>query len=125
MLERKIRWKKGTVSLLLLGAAYGILEEGILVASFFNPVWPDVGVLGVFGRWLEVNWVWAVKLTIYHAIVSFTIPIMLVELAYPGWKCISWVSSRALKSLIVLLGVVVALGFTMFSKTFSYWPPVL
>jgi len=35
--ELKIRWKKGISSVLLLGAAYGILEEGLLVCSFYNP----------------------------------------------------------------------------------------
>ena len=122
--ELKIRWKKGIGSLLLLGAAYGILEEGLMVASFFNPAWPDVGILGVFGRWLGINWVWALELTIYHAIVSITIPIMLVELAYPELKGESWISSRVLKALFVLLAGVVSAGFFLISKLLNYWPPV-
>lgn len=125
MRELKIRWKKGMGSLLLLGAAYGILEEGLMVASFFNPEWPDLGILGVFGRWLEVNWVWALELTIYHAIVSVAIPIMLMELAYPERKGEPWLSSRALKAFTILLGLVVSIGFLLFSQFMNYWPPVL
>jgi hypothetical protein len=69
--------------LLLLGAANGILEEGLMVKSpFFNPNWVDLGILGSFGRWMDVNWVWAETLTVYHAVFSITIPIVLVELAY-------------------------------------------
>ena len=37
--ELKVRWGKGMGSLLLLGAAYGVLEEGLMVASFQNPGW--------------------------------------------------------------------------------------
>ena len=80
--ELKLCWKKDFKALLLLGAAYGILEEGLLVKSFFDPKWMDLGILGSFGRWAEVNWVWAEMLTVYHAVFSITIPIVLVELAY-------------------------------------------
>lgn len=84
--ELKLRWKKGFKALLLLGAAYGILEEGLLVKSFFDPKWMGLGILGSFGRWAEVNWVWAEMLTVYHAVFSITIPIVLVELAYAERK---------------------------------------
>ncbi len=45
--------------LLLLGAAYGIVEEGLMCKSFFNPHWTDTGFLSVYGRAGGVNWVWA------------------------------------------------------------------
>ncbi|MCS7364240.1 MAG: hypothetical protein NDF54_02225 [archaeon GB-1867-035] len=125
MRELKIRWKKGIGSLLLLGAAYGIIEEGLMVASFFNPNWPDVGILGVFGRWLDVNWVWALELTVYHAVVSIVVPIFLVELAYPELRSKSWVSNKALKFLISLFVGVVCMGFILVSVSFDYWPPLL
>jgi len=34
--EAMIRWKKGWASVLLLGAAYGILEEGTALGTLFN-----------------------------------------------------------------------------------------
>lgn len=39
--EIKVRWGKSAASLLLLGAAYAVIEEGVMVASFYNPAWPD------------------------------------------------------------------------------------
>lgn len=81
--ELRVRWNKGIGTTLLLGAAYAVIEEGLMVASFFNPQWPDIGLLSEYGRWLGVNWIWAVMLTIYHAVYSIAIPIMLVELVYP------------------------------------------
>jgi hypothetical protein len=53
--ELKVFWKKDFRAIILLGAAYGILEEGLLVKSFFDPNWVDLGILGVYGRWLDVN----------------------------------------------------------------------
>jgi hypothetical protein len=57
--ELKTRWNKGYVSMLILGVAYGVIEEALMVKSFFDPNWIDLGVLGVYGRWQGVNWVWA------------------------------------------------------------------
>jgi hypothetical protein len=49
------RWGKGWPTLLALGAAHGVLEEGLMVRSFFDPQWVDLGVLGSYGRWAGVN----------------------------------------------------------------------
>ncbi len=121
--ELKVRWKKGVGSVLLLGAAYGILEEGLMVCSFFNPNWPDLGQLASYGRWLDINWVWAVMLTIYHAVYSITIPIVLVELAYHEQQHERWVGNRMLKLVFFLLTSVVAVGFVLFALLANYWPP--
>jgi len=120
--ELKVRWRKGMGSLLLLGAAYGVIEEGLMVASFQNPLWPDLGVLGVFGRWLGVNWVWAVELTAYHSIVSITVPIILVELAYSDRKAEPWLSGLWLKIVSGVLIGDVFIGFFIFTAFTGFWP---
>jgi len=121
--ELKVRWKKGIGSVLLLGAAYGVLEEGVMVCSFFNSGWPDLRQLAVYGRWLDINWVWAAMLTIYHAVYSITVPIMLIELAFPQHHTESWVSKKMFKTISILLLSVVFIGFVLFASTSSYWPP--
>ena len=92
--ELKVRWRKGTGSLLLLGAAYGVLEEGLMVCSFFNPKWMDLGQLGIYGRWLGVNWVWAEMLIIFHSVYSITVSVALVELTFPRRSNESWVGEK-------------------------------
>jgi hypothetical protein len=119
--ELKVRWKKGYVSLFLLGAAYGVIEEGLMVKSFFDPGWMDLGVLGVYGRWWEINWVWAEWLTIYHAIFSIVIPITLVEAAYPELRNVRWVSNRKLAGATVLLCAVTVFGYAALTP---YRPPL-
>ena len=61
--ELAVRWKTGWAGVILLGAAYGILEEGIDVMSFFNTAWPDLGASALYGRWADVSWIWTVHLT--------------------------------------------------------------
>lgn len=122
MREFKVRWNKGYVSLLVLGAAYGIIEEGLMVKSFFDPGWVDLGILGVYGRWLEVNWVWSEWLTIYHAIFSIVIPITLVELAYADVRNERWLSNRELAGVTSLLCVVTVFGCVFLT---TYHPPLL
>src|SRR5207244_959471 len=103
MRETAVRWKTGWPSILLLGAAYGIIEEGLAVKSFFDPRWMDLGTLGWYGRWFDVNWVWAVWLTIYHAVVSIAIPIFLVEWIWPRTRGMPLTSRRGYSASIALL----------------------
>ena len=107
--------------MLILGAAYGIIEEGIMVRSFFSPTWKDLGVLATYGRWIGVNWVWAEWLTIYHAIFSITIPIFLAELTFPKTGSRIWLSTKLRVFFHGLLIVAMILGFF----AFPYDAPVL
>jgi hypothetical protein len=94
--ELLIRWGKGWRSLLLLGAAYGIYEEGLMVRSFFDPNWMDLGALGTYGRLAGVNWVWTEHLIIFHAAISIAASIVFVEILYPDRRAESWVGTRGL-----------------------------
>jgi len=120
MRELKIQWNKGYASLFILGAAYGIIEEGLMVKSFFDPAWMDLGILCIYGRWLDVNWVWAEWLTIYHAVFSIAIPITFVETAYAEERNKRWIGNKTFVSLSLLLAAVTALGY--FALT-PYRPP--
>lgn len=92
--ELLVRWGKGWRSLLLLGAAYGIYEEGLVVRSFFDPNWMDLDKLGVYGRVWGVNWVWTEHLIVFHALISIAASIVFVEILYSGRRAKSWVGAR-------------------------------
>lgn len=95
--EALVRWKKGWASALVLGAAYGIFEEGIALATIFNPASSAVkAVVGSYGWWGGVNWVWGPAMLLYHAIISITLPILLLDLAVPEKKGESLVGRKAL-----------------------------
>ena len=120
--ELALRWRKGWPSIVVLGAAYGIIEEGLMVKSFFDPQWVDIGPLGVYGRWGGVNWVWALGLTIFHTVWSICIPILLVTLMFPNRANEPWIGRRMFRALAVLLVADVVLGFTALTP---YRPPVV
>ncbi len=92
--EAVVRWRKGWPSLLLLGFAYAIYEEGLVVRSFFNPRWVDLGRLGVYGRLYGVNWVWVEQLVIFHAAVSILTTIAFVEILLPARRQEPWLRTR-------------------------------
>jgi hypothetical protein len=120
--ELVLRWRKGWPSIFVLGAAYGILEEGLMVKSFFDPQWVDLGPLGVYGRWAGVNWVWSVGLTVFHAVWSIGIPILLVTLMFPQQARQPWVGRRMSRALAVLLLADVAFGYLALTP---YRPPLV
>ncbi len=100
--EWVVRWQKGWPSLLLLGFAYGVYEEGIVVRSFFNPQWMDLGILGEYGRAGGVNWVWAFHLTVFHGVVSVLSSIAFTEILYPHLRGQPWIRRRWHQWLLVL-----------------------
>ncbi len=104
------RWEKGWVSILLMGMAYGIFEEGVIVRSFFDPGWQDLGQLAFYGRWIGVNWIWAIALTIFHAVVSISIPIAITELIFSKKKDALWLSKKELIIFIIIFLGNVLLG---------------
>jgi hypothetical protein len=120
--ELALRWEKRWPTILVLGLAYGIIEEGLMVKSFFDPAWQDLGLLGVYGRWAGVNWVWSLFLTIYHAVYSIATPIFLVELLFPERRDERWVGRRGMIVLSLLLMAVVLFGFLFLTE---YRPPTL
>ena len=116
------RWGKGWPTLLVLGAAYGIAEEGLMCKSFFDPNWADLKSLGGYGRWAGVNWVWSQGLTIYHCVFSIAIPILLVSIMFPARRDQPWLSRR---KFVVLAILWLANAVFIFLFITPYRPPVV
>jgi hypothetical protein len=81
--EAQIRWDKGWATVLALGAAYAIVEEGIGLSTMFNPTTSPIGAAGNYGHFLGVNWVWVPEVMVVHMIFSIGIPLLLFSLVYP------------------------------------------
>jgi len=93
-----------------------------MVKSFFDPNWMDLGLLGVYGRWAGVNWVWSISLMIYHAAISIAIPILLVELIFPEQRDTPWLGRHSRIGLILLLTGDVIFGTLALT---TYRPPFI
>jgi hypothetical protein len=92
--EAILRWNKGWGTLLLLSLAYGITEEGLGDNTLFNGTHGTDGILGSFGRFVGVNWVWATAVLAFHVIYSIGLPILLLGLAVPETRGRSLLSNR-------------------------------
>ncbi|MGB6501187.1 MAG: hypothetical protein WBG19_07300 [Thermoplasmata archaeon] len=93
--EAWIRWGRSWGSLLLFGAAYGLLEEGTALSTLFNPHASVVGGLGHYGRAAGVNWVWVIGVLAVHIVLSVGIPLLLLGLALPETRGRSLLTRRA------------------------------
>lgn len=118
--ELTVRWQKGWLTMFVLGAVYGILEEGLTIKSFFDPNWMNLGILNSYERWGGVNWVWCVEFTLYHAIISIRIPIIPVGLVFPDRGHELWLGCQGLVILSSLLAIDVLFGLFFLTP---YKPP--
>ena len=76
------RCQRGWASILLLGVAYGFIEEGLALQSLFDPHYGTVALWGA--RIFGVKWVYtSVVITWIHPVWSVAIPIALTELLFP------------------------------------------
>lgn len=109
--ELAVRWGSGWTGILLLGAAYGILEEGLGAKSFFDPHWRALGPLGTHGRWLGVNWVWTLGLILFHSGFCMGWSILAASLPFPQHRNSPWLSRKALTGVGIAYGFVLLLFF--------------
>jgi hypothetical protein len=117
--EFAVTFRKGWGSILLLGAAYGIVEEGLAVHTFFEPAGlAPVNNFGAYGHAFGVNWLWALGLAAFHATYSIALPILLTQLWFPEVKNARWLDSGGI---FVVAGVYVFI-VALFSVVVGYGP---
>ena len=95
-----------------LAVAYGIVEEGLVTQTLFNPDLFRAGLIG--GRALGINWVWSEWTVGYHAVYSIAIPILLAEQLFPirrGQPWLGWKALAAVSVLYCLSAVVIGVAF--------------
>jgi hypothetical protein len=110
--------RKGWASVLLLGGAYGIAEEGFEVHTFFQTSGSPVNALGSYGHLFGVNWLWALGLIIFHATYSIALPILLTQLWFPEVKDERWLDRGS----VTLLACVFALEVAGFGAVVGHRP---
>lgn len=115
--EVAVRWRKGWPSVLLLGGAYGILEEGFGTKTFFMSPSSAAGDLATFGHALGVSWVWVVFISAFHAVFSIALPILLVGLIFPTTRGTPFVRDRTLLTLFVAFLATVSAMFVLFDPS--------
>lgn len=110
----------GLRGMLLLGAAYGVLEEALVVRSWFAPDYFDDPAAAAYSRVWDTNVLMASHLTLFHAVVSVWCSVAVVELLYPHRRATAWAGRRGLAA--AGLGLIVVLGLSLASSAFFAVP---
>jgi hypothetical protein len=126
--EAVVAWNKGIPSLLALGISYGALNEGLLAKTYFavNPNSPVLG--GGAGQWIGINWPWVTEITLFHMIVSISVPVVLGFLIFPETRRVRFLSERTIRWFVglVLFEVLGILTLqSIFSATFRALLPLM
>ena len=123
--ELVVRWEKGRLSLLLLGVAYGVYEEAIVVYSVFDPNWTELGSLAHYGFFAGVNWTWGALTVHFHTLISIGASVVLTELLYPERRHERWLGNKALAGCFVgILLWVPIMGLIMILHMGRPFPPL-
>jgi hypothetical protein len=123
--ELVVRWKKGWCSLLLLGAAYGVYEEAIVVYSIFDPDWTELGSLAHYGFVAGVNWTWGAVTVHFHTLISIGASVVLTGLLYPTRRHERWLGGKALAGCFIgICAWVPVMGLIMILDMGRPFPPM-
>lgn len=106
--EVALRWGKRWGTVLLLGGAYAVGEEGFAAKTMIDPTGSNIGNQ-LYTHWAGINWVPLSFLTLFHAAFSIMVPIVLVELLFPETKGKRLVGNIGLAIAILVYAVAVAL----------------
>jgi hypothetical protein len=129
--EIVVRRRLGWGNVLLLGAAFGIFQEALVVQTWFTyrvPTSPTFST-GAYGALWGVNWLWAVELTLYHAFISIATPLILLGVFFPRRSRLPWLGRKGAVALLAWLLIPCALlaagvATTQFAKYGYHGPPL-
>ncbi|HUY76131.1 MAG TPA: hypothetical protein VMV29_05140 [Ktedonobacterales bacterium] len=130
--EILVRRRLGWGNALVLGAAFGVFQEALVVQTWYtfmaksSPSHSN----GFYGVWLGTNWVWALDLTIYHAVISITIPLIWLTLIFPQRALLPGLRRRGV--ILFLLWLIIPCGLlalnaakAQFAKEGYAGPPLI
>ncbi|MCX6836109.1 MAG: hypothetical protein NTW07_13475 [candidate division Zixibacteria bacterium] len=122
--ELMVRWRGSGLCLILLGVAYGVYEEGVVVYSLFDPQWSELGSLAQYGYYAGVNWTWAVMTVQFHAAISIGSSVALAHMIYTNRRAQPWLGKRGLAVCFAgLLTWIPVMGLIMILDMKRPFPP--
>ena len=100
---------RGQPTILLLGVAYGLIEEGLTLQSLTSrTIYPDM--TGLAPQAGGVNPAYTLMVLVYHAVFSIGIPVALAEITHPRARHTPWLRTPGL----AVTAAIALLGFGLF-----------
>ena len=113
------RTGRGWPSILLLGLAYALIEEGIADQSLFNPHFLNLRLLDPgYVPALGIGVPWTFYVLAIHVIWSIAVPIALAEGLFASRRSEPWLGRMGVAIAILVYAAGVALITVYFAKTF-------
>ena len=106
--ELSRRSGRGWPTILILGVAYGVAEEGLADMSLFNPNFLGLHLLS-YGNLFGIGWPWWFFVLTLHAVWSIGVSIALAEALFARRGEYPWLGRKGL----VISGVVFVLGLVL------------
>jgi hypothetical protein len=119
--EAARRQRGGWTSILALGFAYAVVEEGLIVQTLFNPSYFGLDLLGdAHVQWAGIGVWWSVFVLTLHTVWSIAVPIALVEALTPERSDRPWLGRVGLgvASALFLVGAWASAAFTYAQEKF-------
>ncbi|MGF9966271.1 hypothetical protein [Bacillus rhizoplanae] len=103
----------GWPTMILMGLAYGILEEGLITQSLFNPSYANANLLSNAPiPELGISAWWTLLVLTLHTVWSTSVPIALIESFIPNRKTTPWLGK---------LGIVITSMLFVAGMTFTFY----
>lgn len=98
LLIRELVRRRGSswVAIVLLGMAFAVAEECVILQTSLLPGLFGMDPQHVYGRALGVNWVYLLFLVGYETVWAIVLPIQLVEVIFPDRRDDTWLDGRGL-----------------------------
>jgi hypothetical protein len=113
---------RGWLAMPFLALAYGILEEGLILQSLFNPNFLGLHLLEFgFLPGLGIGAVWTVYVLGIHIVWSILVPVALTEALFPARRTEPWLGNTGL-GVVALIYIAIAVLMTLgIAKQGRFW----
>lgn len=92
--EAAVRWKLSLGGILLLGAAYGLYNEGIIAHTLFLQHGVPISSFDDYGYAWGINWSWLPTIVLYHALHSVLYPILIATALFASRSARPWLGRK-------------------------------
>lgn len=110
------RRHRNWLAILLLGIAYAILEECVILQTSVSPVLFGGDPTHIYGWAFGVSWVYLLWALVYESVWAIALPIQLTELIFPDRRSEPWVGKRGLTFAAIAFIVASAIVWYQFTQ---------